>query len=110
MARRKTDTATEQPQAAPVAAEALPPKADADPVSDTNGNVKEELVTTPVPPLQNCGKRKPDQTFKVWSDRTTVLEVAIWESEVKYDVKVTVQHHVQISRAHVNGDGKFVPS
>jgi hypothetical protein len=111
MAKKKTDAALEQP---PVQSEApQPDNAAAGSVSVTNGNGAVEAPTSeaPAPRIpQNGSKRKPDQTFKVWSDKTTILEVAIWENEVRYDDKVSVQHSIVLSRSFKNAEGKWGPS
>ncbi len=114
MARRKIGdvsapaTTVQEPTRSP--SEPVQANAPAEPVSDTNGTAAVEAPKEAPAPAPPNGKRKPDQTYKVYSDRTTVLEVGIWENEVRYDDKVSVQHTIQISRSFKNGEGKWVSS
>ena len=110
----KKRTATESPPDQPATTShsepvgANPPA----PVSDTNGTAPTEAPPSEpaAQPSQNGGKRKPNQTFKVFSDKTTVLEVAVWENDISYDDRRSVQHSIVLSRSFKNAEGKWVPS
>ena len=107
MPRKKQADAGESP--AGTATEHPPPEHPPDPLPTTSpGDAPRDTNGTAAVSTATGDKRKPNQTFKIHSDRTTVLEVAIWENEVRYDDKVSVQHSIQLSRSYKNGDGKWV--
>ena len=91
-----------------------PGEAPAEPAPNgTNGTFADPQTVNGTPAANgaaNGARRKPDQSYKIYSDKTTQLEVAIWENEVRYDDKVSVQHSIVLSRAYKNGEGKWVPS
>ena len=91
----------------------FPGEAPAETASDTNGTVADPASSangTAEASAAGLARRKPDQSYKLYSDKTTQLEVAIWENEVRYDDKVSVQHSIVLSRSYRNGEGKWVPS
>src|SRR5437660_5085902 len=99
MARRKTESPPDQP-ATTSHSEPVQANAPADiPASDTNGTAPAEapLPEPAAQPPANGGKRKPNQTFKVFSDKSTVLEVAVWENDISYDDRRSVQHSIVLS-------------
>ena len=109
MAKKQTATKSPEPTTAP-GNEPVRANAPAEPVSDTNGNADAEAPKEAPAAPKNGGPRKPDQAYKVFSDKTTVLEVAVWENEVVYDGKTSVQHSIVLTRSYKNGEGKWVPS
>lgn len=69
------------------------------PPSDTNGNG----------PINENGageKKRPVQSYRVHSDRTTSIELAIWSNEVDYgDGNKGVQYSTTINRSYKGNDG-----
>ncbi len=93
MARKKDAAPIAQPEPAQVNASAAA-------AGETNGSAAKP----------NDAPRKPDQAFAIWSDRTTRLQVAIWENEVRYDDKVSLQHSVVLTRSFKNAEGNWTDS
>jgi hypothetical protein len=56
-------------------------------------------------------KKKPVASWKCPSDRTTMLEVAVWENEVTHgDGSKGTQYAIVPSRSYKGQDGKWRPS
>jgi hypothetical protein len=102
MARKKMEMPTEVvPPGGPEPVQANAPAA---PVGDSNGKVTEKPAERP----PHGARRRPDVSYKVFSDRTTVLEIAVWETAVEYDGRQGVQHSILLSRSYKNAEGQWV--
>src|SRR4051794_40975477 len=50
---------------------------------------------------RNDGKKRPVVSYKLSSDRTTVIEVAVWENVVTYnDGNAGVQYSITVNRSY----------
>jgi hypothetical protein len=66
-----------------------------------------ETPTSPSDP--NGQKRKPEVSYRCFTDRTTRLEVAVWANEMTgQDGSTYKQHAITFSRNYKDGSGTWV--